>query len=658
MDPQQDQTPSRPHIHWIWWIILAALLLWNLWYLVPKGTPVLTLPYSTFLTQIKNNNVESVQISGSEISGKFTQPITWPSTTTNTQGNNAPNSNSAGNPSIQYTQFATTFPQVEGDTSLIPTLNAHNVQVNVAPPPNPIVTMLLSYGLPLLLLVLVMIWLGRQATRSQSGIFNVGRSKPRRHTGDRPLVTFNDVAGVDEAKKELQEVVDFLRRPGKYHKLGARIPRGVLLVGPPGTGKTLLAKAVAGEAGVPFFNISASEFVEMFVGVGASRVRDLFEQAKEGAPGIVFIDEMDAVGRRRGAGLGNVNDEREQTLNQLLVEMDGFDEHHEVIVLAATNRPDVLDPALLRPGRFDRQVTVGLPDRQGREGILRIHTKELHLASDVNLTLLARTTTGFSGADLANLCNEAALIAARENHQKVNMVDFEEALDRVLLGAARTLLLNDHERKIVAYHEAGHAVVAWLTPAADPVHKVTIIPRGRALGVTEQLPGEDHYNYSREYLMARLAVMLGGRVAEEVAMEDITTGAENDLLEATRLARRMITRWGMGSLGPMALPGEDEQPFLGYEISQNRDYSERTAAQIDLDVQKLLEERHKAVRHMLGVQARLKLDELAQVLLQEETIDRNTLARILGPKAYSEKRQQIPNIEPLPTHYKTDQDQT
>lgn len=659
MDPEQDQTPPRPRIHWIWWVILAALLIWNLWYFLPKSSPpVVTLPYSTFLTQVKDNNVNSVKISGSEINGEFIHPITWPQpAASSSPGNSAQSSGSASNSSGQYTQFSTTFPQVEGDASLIPTLDAHNVQVNVAAPPNPIITMLLSYGLPLILLVLVMIWLGRQATRSQSGIFSVGRSKPRRHSADRPQVTFKDVAGVDEAKLELQEVVDFLRRPGKYHQLGARIPRGVLLVGSPGTGKTLLAKAVAGEAGVPFFSISASEFVEMFVGVGASRVRDLFQQAVSTAPGIVFIDELDAVGRRRGTGLGNVNDEREQTLNQLLVEMDGFDENHEVIVLAASNRPDVLDPALLRPGRFDRQVTVGLPDRQGREGILRIHTRQLHLSPDVNLTLLARTTTGFSGADLANLCNEAALIAARENHEQVNMVDFEEALDRVLLGAARTLLLNDHERRIVAYHEAGHAVVAWLTPAADPVHKVTIIPRGRALGVTEQLPGDDHYNYSREYLIARLSVMLGGRVAEEVAMEDITTGAENDLVEATRLARRMITRWGMGSLGPMALNTDDEQPFLGYELSQGRDYSERTAAQIDIEVQKLLEERRKAVHELLGNRARNKLDELAQILLQEETIDQDALTRILGPRAFSEENTQHPRADALPTHYEAKDDQ-
>jgi cell division protease FtsH len=377
--------------------------------------------------------------------------------------------------------------------------------------------------------------------------------------------------------------------------------------------------------------LSASEFVEMFVGVGASRVRDLFAQAKTAAPAIVFIDELDAVGRRRGAGLGTVNDEREQTLNQLLVEMDGFDERHEVIVLAATNRPDVLDPALLRPGRFDRQVTVGLPDRQGREGILRIHTQDLHLAPDVELGILARTTTGFSGADLANLCNEAALLAARRDHGVVTMADFEEALDKVLLGGIRPLLLDERERQVIAYHEAGHALVAWFTPDADPVHKVTIIPRGRALGVTEQVPGEDHYNYSRSYLMARLGVMLGGRTAEEIAIGDVTTGAEHDLIEATRLARRMVTRWGMGNLSLLAFQADEEQPFLGYELSQGRDYSEATATRIDREMERLLEERHESTRRLL-LAGREALDRLVEALLREETVDQDALEQILGPR--------------------------
>ena len=426
----------------------------------------------------------------------------------------------------------------------------------------------------MLLLVFYFVWMGRKAMSSQSSLFGLGRAKAKRYSSEQPKVTFNDVAGADEAKGDLEEVVDFLQNPQKYHEIGARIPHGTLLVGPPGTGKTLLARAVAGEAGVPFFSISGSEFVEMFVGVGASRVRSLFEQAKAASPSIVFVDELDAVGRRRGAGLGATNDEREQTLNQLLVEMDGFDERQEVIVLAATNRPDVLDPALLRPGRFDRQVTVPLPDREGREGILRIHTAKIPIAPDVNLDLLSRKIVGMSGADIANLCNEAALVAARRHHKQVSMADFEEAIDKIILGGARPSLTDPNARRVVAYHEGGHATVAWLTPAADPVHRVTIIPHGRALGITEQVPSEEQYNYSRTYLVARIDVMLGGRVSEQIAFGDVTTGAENDLIQATRLARRMMTRWGMGSLGPVAFESDEQQPFLGYELSRGRDYSE------------------------------------------------------------------------------------
>ncbi|OGC76677.1 MAG: cell division protein FtsH [candidate division Zixibacteria bacterium RBG_16_50_21] len=628
---QEQPTPrQKPRISWTWWLLFLVLMVWNLWSFLPRSQPEINLPYSSFLDFVKSGTVASIQISGSDITGQFLKPVTWPENPIPIPSDaSAAQSTPAGG--TDYSVFKTTFPEVEGDPNLLAFLSAHNVEVNVVPPPSPWFTILLTDGMPLLLMVVFLVWIGRSAAQSQAGIFRFGRSKPRQFAGDLPQVTFEDIAGADEAKGELKEVVDFLRHPGNYYKLGARIPRGVLLVGPPGTGKTLLARAVAGEAGVPFFSISASEFVEMFVGVGASRVRDLFEQAKATAPGIVFIDELDAVGRRRGAGLGAVNDEREQTLNQLLVEMDGFDEHHQLIILAATNRPDVLDPALLRPGRFDRQVTVGLPDRQGRQGILHIHTRQLQLDPDVNLGLLARTTTGFNGADLANLCNEAALIAAREKHEMVKMVDFEEALDRILLGTTRTILLNDHERLTVAYHEAGHAMVAWLTPFADPVHKVTIIPHGRALGVTEQMPSDDTYNYSRSYLAARLAVILGGRAAEEIALDDITTGAENDLVEATRLARRMITRWGMGSLGLMAFSADEEQPFLGYELSQGRDYSEETAARIDQDVQHILQERYQTVRNLL-TETRQQLDRLVQVLLHDETIDQGTLLKILGPR--------------------------
>jgi cell division protease FtsH len=640
MMESQQPTPQTPRISRWWWLILLAMLVWNVLSFWPKAQPEISIPYSTFLTQVRAGNVASVRITGDKITGTFVNPISWPSPTASPQATAESEPTAVapteGTPTGEtYAEFDTTFPQAVGDPGLMPLLESHGVVIEVATPSTPWFGILLSNGLPLLLLVVAMVWIGRRATQSQAGIFSFGRSRARRHVGDRPDVTFNDIAGADEAKAELQEVVDFLRHPQKYHDIGARIPRGVLLVGPPGTGKTLMARAVAGEAGVPFFNISASEFVEMFVGVGASRVRDLFEQAKAAAPAIVFIDELDAVGRRRGAGLGTVNDEREQTLNQLLVEMDGFDERHEVILLAATNRPDVLDPALLRPGRFDRQVMVGLPDRQGREGILRIHTRGLRLAPGVDLTLLARTTTGFSGADLANLCNEAALNAARHDREQVTMADFDEAVDKVLLGGVRPLLLNDQERRVIAYHEAGHALVAWLTPEADPVHKVTIIPRGRALGVTEQLPGEDHYNYNRTYLLARLAVMLGGRTAEEIAIGDITTGAENDLVEATRLARRMVTRWGMGELGLVAFQADEEHPFLGYELAQGRNYSEATAARIDQEVQRLLEERHETVRRLL-TDAQPKLDRLVQSLLHDETIGQDALTRILGARPEAE----------------------
>ncbi len=408
---QQQPDQKKQNIHWGWWIIALILLIWNILSFLPKSQPEINLPYSQFINLVSQGKVASVQISGSEITGQFVNPISnqllslTPSPTTDPAATTTP--------PIVYSDFSTVFPDTQGDPNFIALMEKNNVLVDVTPPPNPIISLLLSSVVPLLLFVVVMVWIGRRMAKGQSGITDIGRSKAREYNLDHPEVTFKDVAGVDEAKQELQEVVDFLRRPDKYHKIGARIPRGVLLVGPPGTGKTLMARAVAGEAGVPFFSISGSEFVEMFVGVGASRVRDLFAKAKAISPAIVFVDEIDAVGRRRGTGMGNVNDEREQTLNQLLVEMDGFDEHHETIVIAATNRPDVLDPALLRPGRFDRQVTVGLPDRRGRERILQIHTKGLTLAPDVNLDTLARTTTGFSGADLANLCNEAALNAAR-----------------------------------------------------------------------------------------------------------------------------------------------------------------------------------------------------------------------------------------------------
>jgi cell division protease FtsH len=638
---EQDQSP---HFNGLWWLVLLGLIIWNLTTFWPHNQTEAALTYSGFIDQVVQNHVANVVIQESQIQGEFTDPqalpaedLTIPDVVATPTATDSGQSTDNAQP-ILYDSFITVFPESVGDPQLLPLLESHDVIIQAQTASTPWFVVLLSNGFPFLLMLVVLYWMGRQAAQNQKGIFNFGQSKARQYEEHRVEVTFDDVAGADEAKRDLQEVVDFLRHPKKYHELGARIPRGVLLAGPPGTGKTLMARAVAGEAGVPFFSLSASEFVEMFVGVGASRVRDLFQRAKAASPSIVFIDELDAVGRRRGAGLGAVNDEREQTLNQLLVEMDGFDEHQELILMAASNRPDVLDPALLRPGRFDRRIVVNMPDRSGRQGILRIHTRHIPLAEDVDLDLLARTTTGFSGADLANLCNESALIAARNEHEKVSMTDFEEAVDKVLLGGVRPLLLDPNERRIVAFHEAGHALVAWYTPLADPVHKVTIIPRGRALGVTEQVPGEDHYNYSRGYLIARLAVMLGGRTSEELMIGEPTTGAENDLVEATRLARRMVTRWGMGSLDAMAFVNDEEQPFLGYELARGQDFSEETAAHIDHDIQELLHERHTYVRELLK-KRRNKLIELADTLLQEETIDQNELKNILGSRPLAEVEQ-------------------
>jgi cell division protease FtsH len=649
-----DQRPS-----WLgsthWWVILLLLLIWNAVIFLQSPKPEALISYSGFLEQVRADNVSEVLIAGPQISGTFVNPIPWSessargaplqsgkaetatspgsgqSSGTRAGKNDGQNTGKPGAAPQKYDKFATVFPESVGDPALMPLLESHHVTVNAKVPTKPwFITLLVDWG-PMLLLVFYFVWMGRKTMSSQSGLFGLGQSKARRYSSEQPKVTFKDVAGANEAKGDLEEVVDFLKNPQKYHRIGARIPHGTLLVGPPGTGKTLLARAIAGEAGVPFFSISGSEFVEMFVGVGASRVRSLFEQAKTASPCIVFVDELDAVGRRRGAGLGATNDEREQTLNQLLVEMDGFEERQEVIVLAATNRPDVLDPALLRPGRFDRQVTVPLPDREGREGILRIHTAKIPIAPDVNLDLLSRKIVGMSGADIANVCNEAALTAARRSHKKVSMADFDEAIDKIILGGAGPPLADPNARRVIAYHEGGHATVAWLTSAADPVHRVTIIPHGRALGVTEQVPSEEQYNYSRTYLVARIDVMLGGRLSEQIVFGDITTGAENDLIQATRLARRMMTRWGMGSLGPVAFESDEQQPFLGYEMSQGRDYSESTAARIDEDVRKLLEERCEIVTSLLNG-ARDKLDKLAETLLREETVDESVLEQILGAK--------------------------
>jgi cell division protease FtsH len=471
------------------------------------------------------------------------------------------------------------------------------------------------------------------------GVFGFGRSQAREYNAERPKVNFTDVAGQEAAKRELVEIVDFLKEPEKYIALGARIPRGVLLIGPPGTGKTLLARAVAGEASVAFFSIAASEFVEMFVGVGASRVRDLFNRAKAAAPAIVFIDEIDAVGRQRGAGLGGGNDEREQTLNQMLAEMDGFDQNESVIVMAATNRPDVLDPALLRPGRFDRQVTVGLPDRAGRLDILKVHVRGKPLSEDVDLYALAQTTIGFSGADLANLANEAALNAARRNAKRISESDFLDAFDRIVLGTQAPPLSNEQERRLVAFHEAGHAIAAALTPGADPVLKVTIVPRGQALGVTAFLPEDDRRNYSKQYLLAQMHVMLGGRAAEEVIFNEITTGAADDLKRVTSMARRMVSQFGMSeAIGPLNFGEDERQPFLGYTMSQGRIYSEDTAAQIDSEVRRIVELVHVETRDLL-TRNRERVEALADELLTHEIVDRDRVLELAGVP---------PRLKPVP----------
>jgi len=490
---------------------------------------------------------------------------------------------------------------------------------------------------PLILLVLFWVFMMKQMQAGGNKALSFGKSRARLLTAQQKKATFKDVAGIDEPKEELYEIIDFLKDPQKFQKLGGRIPKGVLLVGPPGTGKTLLARAIAGEANVPFFSISGSDFVEMFVGVGASRVRDLFEQGKKNAPCIIFIDEIDAVGRHRGAGLGGGHDEREQTLNALLVEMDGFESNEGVILIAATNRPDVLDPALLRPGRFDRRVVVPRPDVKGREEILRVHTRKVPLSEDVDLSVIARGTPGFSGADLANLVNESALWAARQNRKFVAMVDFEMSKDKVLMGVERrSMILSDEEKRNTAYHEAGHALVAAMTPGADPLHKVTIIPRGMALGVTMQLPIDDKHTYTKEFLEAQLAVLMGGRAAEEIFLHHITTGAGNDIERATEIARQMVCEWGMSVLGPLTFGKKEEAIFLGREIAQHRDYSEDTAIKIDGEVRSIVTTGYSKARNILETQKEL-LERIAQALLEREVLDAVELKLLMAGQPLPEK---------------------
>ncbi len=627
-------------------VVILGFWAWNAFGGDDNGNRT-TVDYSVLRSEVVNqNNASAVTISTGSIDADLNSPIF-----VNGEGDLVA---ADGEGITQATDITAERPPQFDDQQLVEALTTNNSTIAVTgeqPSGSGFLTILLSF-LPFLLFLGLILFMARSMGRGQQNVFGFGRSKARQHDPERPQVTFADVAGEDEAKQELTEVVDFLRNPAKYHALGARLPRGVLLVGPPGTGKTLLARAVAGEAGTPFYSVSASEFVEMFVGVGASRVRDLFEKAKASAPAIIFVDELDAVGRQRFAGLGGSNDEREQTLNQMLVEMDGFDTNQEVIVMAATNRPDVLDPALLRPGRFDRQVTIGLPDKRGREAILNIHSRGIPLASDIDIPSLARGTTGFSGADLANLVNEAALTAARRNRREITPADFEEALDKVLLGTARTGLMNPKEREVVAYHEAGHAIVAHFTPGSDPLRKVSIVPRGRALGVTVQMPDEDRHNYSRTYLLGRLAMLLGGRAAEMVVYDEVTTGAESDLKEATSLARRMVGLWGMSAdVGPIYLGAGEEHVFLGREITQDKSFSDSTAQRLDTAIREMVE---TALDRALEVNSRFRpqLDQLVAALLEKETLDGTEVTAIFGPATPED-----PNAGMVPRQPQTAADQ-
>jgi cell division protease FtsH len=560
--------------------------------------------YTQFMAQVENGNVVGVVIQGQGISG--------------TQ--------------VDGARFKTFAPQ---DADLIKILRTRGVTIKAKPAAeSPWYMNLLVSWFPMILLIGVWIFFMRQMQAGGGKALSFGKSRARLLSEQTAQVTFDDVAGIDEAKEELGEIIDFLKDPKKFTRLGGRIPKGVLLMGAPGTGKTLLARAIAGEAGVPFFSISGSDFVEMFVGVGASRVRDLFVQGKKNAPCIIFIDEIDAVGRHRGAGLGGGHDEREQTLNQLLVEMDGFESNEGVILISATNRPDILDPALMRPGRFDRQVVVPVPDVKGREGILKVHSRKTPLGNDVDLSVLARGTPGFSGADLENMVNEAALLAARFDKDRLEMADFEEAKDKVLMGTARkSMIISDHEKRNTAYHEAGHTLVARMIPGTDPIHKVTIIPRGRALGLTQQLPMDEKHTYPRQYLLNNLAVLMGGRVAEELVLDEMTSGAGNDIEQATETARKMVCHWGMSEkLGPLSFGQKDEQIFLGREFAQHKDYSEETAVLIDQEIRGLVTRAYEKAKEILQENTDT-LHALAHALLERETLVETEIDAIIAGDA-------------------------
>ncbi|MBH0178496.1 MAG: ATP-dependent metallopeptidase FtsH/Yme1/Tma family protein, partial [Nitrospira sp.] len=577
----------------LFWVVvgLFMILLFNL-FSVPTHAPEEEVIFSDFMAKLDKGDFEKVVIKGNHISGVLKDKT-------------------------RIRTYSADYPD------MVKLLREKEVQIEVKPPDESpwYITFLMTWG-PFILFLGLWFFLMRQMQIGGNKALSFGKSRARMLTEERKKITFSDVAGIDEAKEEVLEIIEFLKDPRKFQKLGGRIPKGVLVVGPPGTGKTLLAKAIAGEAGVPFFSISGSDFVEMFVGVGASRVRDLFEQGKKHAPCIIFIDEIDAVGRLRGAGLGGGHDEREQTLNQLLVEMDGFDTTEGVILVAATNRPDVLDPALLRPGRFDRQVVVNRPDLRGRSEILKVHTKKVPVAANVELEKIARGTPGFSGADLENLVNEAALWAARQNKKEVETVDFEMAKDKVLMGAERkSMMLTEEEKRVTAYHEAGHVLMAKFLPGTDPVHKVTIIPRGRALGLTMQLPTDDRHNYSKEFLYNTLAILMGGRVAEELVFQHVTTGAGNDLERATDLARKMVCEWGMSEkLGPLTFGQKEDAVFLGRDFSSKRDVSDQVALEIDLEIKRFVTENYERAKRVLTEQM-TSLKALAEALLEKEVLD-------------------------------------
>jgi len=604
--------PKRPN-PWgkslaMWVVILLVLVVVVSVFSSPSSTSgqVTQLPYSDFIAKVEEGSVKEVEMRGQEIAGRLSND-----------------------------QVFRTYTPPNGDPELVKTLRERGVRFDAKPEEQrSLFSAILINMLPFVLVLGIWIFVMRQMQNGAGrGAMGFGKSRAKLLTEKQGRVTFDDVAGIDEAREELQEIVDFLKDPGKFHRLGGKIPKGALLVGPPGTGKTLLARAIAGEANVPFFTISGSDFVEMFVGVGASRVRDMFEQAKKSAPCIIFIDEIDAVGRHRGAGLGGGNDEREQTLNQLLVEMDGFDANEGIIIVAATNRPDVLDPALLRPGRFDRQVVVGRPDIEGREKILQVHMRKVPLAPDVVARVIARGTPGFSGADLANLVNEAALLAARKGKRLVSMIDFEEAKDKVMMGVERkSMVMTEDEKRMTAYHEAGHAIIAVHEPASDPIHKATIIPRGRALGMVMRLPERDAYSFHRDKMHANLSVAMGGRVAEELVFgyDKVSSGASGDIQMATDLARSMVTQWGMSDkLGPLKYAENQEEVFLGHSVSRQQNVSERTAQMIDEEIKRIVTEGYDRAKQVLGDNID-QLHTLAGALLEYETLSGDEIKRVIA----------------------------